>query len=116
MTAHFAHSATFTTSSTPNYALRRTVAAVILAVVVFIAATMSIAAVEALADPGGRPAAASEIGRAPVATAYVAEAGDSLWSIAEAHRGDVAAGAYVDALIDLNGGTDIQVGPAVRLP
>ena len=47
---------------------------------------------------------------------HVAQPGDSLWSIAEAHRGDVAIDRYVDALIDLNGGTDVQIGQAIHLP
>ena len=46
----------------------------------------------------------------------MAAAGDSLWSIAQANHGDVSIDRYVDALIDLNGGTDIAVGQAVRLP
>ena len=45
-----------------------------------------------------------------------AAAGDSLWSIAEVHRGDVPITRYVDALIDRNGGTHIEVGQLVRLP
>ena len=45
-----------------------------------------------------------------------AEAGDSLWSIAAAHRGSAPITRYVEALIDLNGGTVITVGQLVRLP
>ena len=46
----------------------------------------------------------------------MARAGDSLWSIARANHGDVSIDRYVDALIDLNGGTAIAVGQAVHLP
>jgi Tfp pilus assembly protein FimV len=46
----------------------------------------------------------------------VARPGDNLWSIAEAHRGDVGVRRYVDALIDLNGGPSIQAGQRVLLP
>jgi len=45
-----------------------------------------------------------------------AAAGDSLWSIAEQHHGDVAITRYLDALIGLNGGTVVEVGQLVRLP
>jgi hypothetical protein len=44
------------------------------------------------------------------------DAGDSLWAIAEAHHGSVPIRRYLDALIDLNGGTVIEVGQLVRLP
>ena len=47
---------------------------------------------------------------------HVAEPGDTLWSIADAYRGDVGRDRFIDALIDLNGGTGIQVGQAVHLP
>ena len=44
-------------------------------------------------------------------------AGDTLWSIAERYHGDVAIQRYVDALVDLNGGsTEIDTGQLVRLP
>ncbi len=102
--------------SGPNYAIRRAVFGVVLATFMLVAAFAALAAVEALADLGGRPAVASEIGPAPVTRIHVAEAGDSLWTIADEHRGDVGHGAYVDALIGLNGGTDVQVGQAIRLP
>ena len=45
-----------------------------------------------------------------------AEPGDSLWSIAERFHGDVSLPRYVDALIQLNGGTAIVAGQLVRLP
>ncbi len=107
-------------STEPNYALRRTVVGIIAALVVLLAAVSSVTAVGALTGLGGRPAAASEA--APVLSevvtkaVHVAEPGDSLWSIAEVYRGDASRQRYVDALIDLNGGTAIQAGQAVRLP
>ena len=45
-----------------------------------------------------------------------ARPGDTLWSIADEHRGDVAITRYVDALVDLNGGASIQAGQAIVLP
>ncbi|MET0662132.1 MAG: LysM domain-containing protein [Ilumatobacteraceae bacterium] len=100
--------------ASPNYALRRAGAlAVALAATVLLAGFIIL-----LAGSGGRPASASRAEPAftSPAAVHVAAAGDSLWSIAEANHGDVSIDRYVDALIDLNGGTDIAVGQAVRLP
>ena len=47
---------------------------------------------------------------------YIVQSGDTLWSIADQFRGDVGHSRYVDALIDSNGGTAIQIGQVVRLP
>ena len=105
----------------PNYHLRRTVAAFIITFIVLLAAIASVTVVGALTGLGGRPAAASETlpASAPIAASsaiHVAEPGDSLWSIADFHRGDIGRDRYVDALISLNGGTAIQAGQAVHLP
>jgi Tfp pilus assembly protein FimV len=45
-----------------------------------------------------------------------AQPGDTLWSIAQAHRGDVSVDRYVDKLVDLNGGASIMAGQQVVLP
>ena len=105
----------------PNYALRR-VAAAFVALAVLAAGAIGVGeVVGALADLGGRPAAASEV--APTSGAstapprvHVAAPGDTMWSIAQQYRGEVGRDRYVDALIDLNGAAGIQVGQAVRLP
>ena len=69
---------------------------------------------------GGSPAVAADsapaLAGAPVVRIHVAQPGDTLWSIADQYRGDVGKGRFVDALIDANGGTAIQIGQAVRLP
>ncbi len=104
----------------PNYALRRLGASLCAVVVLVLAAQVAAGAAGALAGLDSRPAAASET--APAAgdvlarTVHVAEPGDTLWSIADRYRGDVDRGRFVDRLIDLNGGTSIQIGQAVRLP
>ncbi len=100
---------------TPNYALRRAIAATLAAaVILFVVIVIGL-----LAGLGGRPASAFQAAPAISSaspTVVVAEAGDSLWSIAQAHHGQVGLDRYVDALISINGGTAIQAGQAVRLP
>jgi len=100
--------------ASPNYALRRVGALA----VALVAAVLLAGIIILLAGSGGRPASASRAEPAftSPAAVHVAAAGDSLWSIAQANHGDVSIDRYVDALINLNGGTDIAVGQAVRLP
>jgi hypothetical protein len=104
----------------PNYGRRRVVAALLAgvsAVVVGVVLFVAILAIGLLAGSGGRPASASRAEPAnTAATTYVAVAGDSLWSIAEANHGEVDIDWYVEALIDINGGTSVQIGQAVGLP
>lgn len=103
----------------PNYPLRRAVALVVVLIALVIACSAAIAMVETVVDLGGRPAAASESTADASSTTvrvHVAESGDTLWSIADAHRGEIARDRYVDALISLNGGASIQIGQAIRLP
>ncbi len=105
----------------PNYAVRRAVAVALALVAVLVFAAIAVAAtamVGAAVDVGGRPAAAADIDMRATSTiqAYVAQPGDTLWSIADQHRGEVGRDRFVDALIDLNGGTSIQAGELVRLP
>ena len=78
--------------------------------------TVALAAQGALTGPGGDPASAAGAGTAPAVRHVRAEAGDSLWSIGERFHGEVDLSRYVDALIDVNGGTAIVVGQLVRLP
>ena len=92
---------------------RRAVAATL------VAAAMSLLGLGAhgvLTDSGGGPASAAGVGQVGAAVVVVAQPGDSLWSIAERHHGGVRFRRYLDALIELNGGTAIHVGQAVRLP
>jgi nucleoid-associated protein YgaU len=104
-------------SSDVDYGIRRTAAVLLVVLVVAVGAIAGSALAGALADVGGRPAAASATAPAPpVVRVHVAQPGDTLWSIADRHRGEVGHGRFVDALIDLNGGTVIQVGQAIRLP
>lgn len=103
----------------PNYAARR-----LGALFVALASLMIMVSLfnGLLASFGGTPASAAEAPPAVTADAevapalHVARAGESLWSIADQHRGSIDRDRYVDALENLNGGTVIYVGQAVQLP
>lgn len=103
----------------PNYMVRRAAVAFV-ALAVLAAGAIGVGeVVGALADFGGRPAAASEVAPSfgtSTPIVHVAAPGDTMWSIAQQYRGDVGRDRYVDALIELNGDASIQVGQAIRLP
>lgn len=103
----------------PNYLLRRVTAAIVALCVLAAAIVAAGEIVGALSDLGGRPAAASEVtsGATVTPAVHVAGPGDTLWSIADRYRGEVARDRYLDALITLNGGsTALELGQGVRLP
>jgi len=75
-----------------------------------------VATYDALVGPGGTPAAAATGQPARSTATVVARPGDTLWAIAAEHRGDVAIGRYVDALVALNGGASIEAGQQIVLP
>ena len=74
-----------------------------------------VAAHDVLAGSGGDPASAA-VSLPALERRVVARPGDTLWSIAEAHHGDIAIARYVDALVDANGGASIEAGQLVVLP
>jgi len=96
-----------------TYRRRRACVGIALAVVV---AVGSVAAHDVLAGSGGDPASAAASQPAHVRTEVIAQPGDTLWSIASAHHGDVSITRYLDTLVDLNGGPTIQVGQTIVLP
>ncbi len=104
----------------PSYAVRRFGATVVAIVIM----SLLLAAVHAVAGSfGGVPAVAAEAplpassaDDPPAPRVHIARSGDSLWSIAERHRGTVDRDRYIAALIDLNGSTTVLVGQAVVLP
>ena len=61
-------------------------------------------------------ASAAVAGPPTARVTVTAQPGDTLWSIAQEHRGSVNANDYVDRLISLNGGPSIQAGQAIVLP
>lgn len=74
-----------------------------------------LAAGRALAGRGGVPASAPAV--QPIQQpAYVVQPGDSLWSIGERFHGDRTLAAYVEDLVQANGGADIDVGQRLVLP
>jgi Tfp pilus assembly protein FimV len=96
-----------------TYARRRALVGGVSAV---IAALTLVAGYDLLAGSSGAPASAAVSQAGATSGSVVARPGDTLWSIAEAQRGDIAVRRYVDALIDLNGGPSIQAGQRVLLP
>jgi hypothetical protein len=100
----------------PNYALRRLIVGVAFTAVCMLGLLV---AVGVLAGFGGIPASASGVQPAQhsaTMSIHVAEPGDTLWSIANAHRGDIDHARYLDVLVRLNGGTGVEAGQAVWLP
>ena len=95
------------------YRRRRTVVGGALAVIAALAVTVGH---DVLAGSGGVPASAAVSQPAHVRRHVTALPGDTLWSIAAVHRGDVPIGRYVDTLVDLNGGASIMAGQRVVLP
>ncbi len=95
----------------PRGRLAALVAAVVTAIVVLVGGVSAV-------DGDGRvdAGAPGAVVTAEVRERHVAAPGDSLWSIAEQYRGSVGHAAFLDVLIDLNGGTAIEVGQAVWLP
>ena len=100
--------------ATPTtYRRRRAIVGTALAVVVACGAVMTH---DVLAGSGGVPASAAASQPAHVRSTITAQPGDSLWSIANAHRGDVPVSRFVDKLVALNGGASIQAGQQITLP
>jgi LysM repeat protein len=81
-----------------------------------IVAVGTVAARDVLAGSGGVPASAAVSLPAQARARVVAQPGDTLWSIASAHHGEVSITRYLDTLVDLNGGPTIQVGQELVLP
>jgi len=96
-----------------TYQRRRAVVGGILAVFV---ACGTVLTHDVLVGSGGVPASAAASRPALVRSSVTAQPGDTLWSIAQANRGDVSTDRYVDKLVDLNGGASIQAGQQVVLP
>ena len=99
----------------PMVYVRRRVLVLLMFVAVVVAVWLGAGTV--LANRGGDPASASTVRPALApAQVYVAQPGDTMWSIAQRFHGSAAAAHYVDELIGLNGGAALEVGQAITLP
>jgi hypothetical protein len=108
---HLAH----TPPTTQVYIRRRLL---VLAVLVAVLVGVWLGAGSVRATRGGEPAAPSTGRPAHTVSAvtYMVQPGDTLWSIAAHHHGAAGQADYVDALIERNGGTIVQVGQVLALP
>jgi LysM repeat protein len=102
--------------SVPNYALRRFVVGGVVGLAFIVAMFGVIAMSAGLSSSPASAASAAQLDVQPSPAVHVAQAGDTMWSIANTYRGDVDRGRFIDALIRLNGGVEIQAGQAVWLP
>ncbi|MCB0967279.1 MAG: LysM peptidoglycan-binding domain-containing protein [Ilumatobacter sp.] len=97
--------------SEATYRRRRAVVGTALAAFVAVGAVTTY---DVLAGSGGVPASAAV--SQPARSTVIAQPGDSLWTIAQANRGQISLVRYVDKLVALNGGPTVVVGQAVVLP
>lgn len=100
-------------TSAATFRRRRAIVGTVLATLV---AGSAVFTHDVLAGSGGVPASAAASPPAQIRTTITAQPGDTLWSIAQAHRGGVPVVRFVDKLVDLNGGASIQAGQQVTLP
>lgn len=100
----------------PNYALRRFLVGTAAAVTLLVGMLGVIGAATGFTGSPASAAPAAQQGADVSPALHVAEPGDTLWSIANTYRGDVDRDRFIDALIRLNGGVEIQAGQAVWLP
>jgi LysM repeat protein len=97
-------------ATTTVYIRRRLLVAVIVVTTMLV---LWFGAGNVLANRGGAPASTPTV--RPVAT-HVVQPGDTLWSIAESNHGQASLTAYVDTLVEANGGTRLEVGQVISLP
>ena len=104
------------------YARRRLMVGLCLTAIVLV---LFLSTGHVVANRGGAPASASMIrpasAAAPMAApaaanVYIVQPGDTLWSIGERFHGQAALVDYVDSLVAVNGGTELQVSQALALP
>lgn len=79
-------------------------------------AVVGVGAFDVLAGGGGVPASATNRQPAREQQVVAAHAGDTMWSLAERHRGDTGLREYVDTMVDINGGAGLMPGQRVILP
>jgi len=106
-------------ADTELYARRRLRVLFVLAAIVLV---LLVSTGHVVANRGGAPAStpavrlANPAAAGALGTTYVVQAGDTLWSIGQRFHGHTPLADYVDALVSVNGGTEIQVAEALALP
>ena len=104
------------------YARRRLMVGLCLTAIVLV---LFLSTGHVVANRGGAPASASMVrpasAAAPMAApapanVYIVQPGDTLWSIGERFHGHAVLVDYVDSLVAVNGGTELQVSQALALP
>jgi len=94
--------------------IRRRIA--VASVLFSLVAAFGLGAGNVLANRGGAPASTPAVRHEVSAATYLVQPGDTMFSIAEMHRGDAELMAFVDELIARNGGTSLQIGQVISLP
>jgi hypothetical protein len=112
-------------SASQIYARRRLMVVLTLASIVLV---LLFGTGHVVANRGGAPASASMIRPATAsaldvgaavqlpANMYIVQPGDTLWSIGERFHGHTSLVDYVDLLVEVNGGTELQISQALSLP
>lgn len=88
----------------------------VLAVLFVLVAVLWLGVGSVLANRGGAPASVLTVRPAQLASVWVVESGDTLWSIGQAAHGSHDLAEYVDDLVAVNGGTHLEVGRVITLP
>ena len=96
--------------ATHVYVRRRIVVA---SVCFSLVAAVGVGAGNVLANRGGAPASVPAVRQA---TTYLVQPGDTMYSIAGAHRDGADLMHFLDDLIELNGGVTLQIGQQITLP
>lgn len=97
------------------YLRRRIAVGLALVVALLLVLGGALVAGRALAGRGGVPASAPAAQPVHVRP-YVVQPGDTLWSIAERFHGQRSVTSYVESLVRLNDGPDLQIGQHLQLP
>lgn len=100
-----------TPATTAVYRRRRALVALFLA-----AFLVSVAMMVGALAPSGRAAPAGADGLAGGQRTYLVQPGDTLWAVADLHRGAMAQADYVALLVEMNGGARIHAGELIALP
>lgn len=88
----------------------------VVAVTFLIAFVVSVAVAVGALVPSGRAAPADGGVAHAAQRSYLVQPGDTLWAVAELHRGQVGQADYVALMVEMNGGARIEAGELIVLP